>query len=866
MYAPTPLQRGSREQVGPLSNTVKLPNHDVAEPAATGRSALAQILAQQAAVAAIGQRALAEQRLEVLLAETTALVGRVLQTELVDVLELSDDRQSLKVVAGTGWRPGVVGKLVVGAGTGSQSGYTLAIGGPVIVNDLGAETRFKIAPVLREHGAASGMSVRIGDVDKPYGVLAAFTERPGHFTRDDANFLQSVANVLAGAIGRLSMDTELRRSRDQLAAIVGSVNDGITVQGADGRLIYANDVAARLTGFRTGAELAAAPLSAIMSRYELLDSAGRPMPPETLPGRRALAGEIPPETLVRFRITETGEERWSLVHAKPVMDEDGAVTQVVNVFRDVSQQKREERSRRFLTDALAAVASTLHHVEAARLLADLCVSELADYCVVDLLDADGAIETVAVAHATPERAELGWRLTRLHPVSRDDETGPARVMRDRQPEFVARITPEIIAAEAKTDTEEALLRQLGLRSRVCVPLVARGRTIGALTLATADSGRLFLESDLRLAEELGARAGIALENARLYETADDRRAELDAVLAAMAEAVLVFDPRGRLRLSNRAALVLFDRDVPQTVQALRERLALGKPSVGTTDSAAELSDLEGEIALPGSGRWLDVQRYRAARRAADQGTRHAPQVVVLRDVTDARAARAARDAFLGVLSHELRTPITTIYGGTELLERGLEEPRRSDVMRDVRAESERLARLIEDLLVMTRVERGGVEIGDEPVLVQRLLPGLASSLASRWPGLEIDIQLADGLPAVRGDVTYLEQVARNLLTNAVRYGDAIASGMKITAREQDGEVLVSVLDAGPGIEADEAEKLFELFYRSPAAKGVPGGAGIGLFVCRHLVEAMGGRIWARARPEGGAEFGFALPIIEPDAG
>jgi len=866
MYAARPPPEGEvHSKVAPLSNTVKLPNHELSEPAGTGRSALAQILAQQAAVAAIGQQALAEHRLEALLTETTALVGRVLQTELVDVLELSEDGQSLKVVAGTGWQPGVVGELVVPAGTGSQSGYTLAIGGPVIVDDLSAETRFDIAPALREHGAASGMSVRIGDIDKPFGVLAAFTARRGHFTRDDANFLQSVANVLAGAIGRMSMESELRRSRDQLAAIVGSVNDGITVQGPDGSLVFANDAAARLTGFRTGAELLAAPVSEIMSRYELLDRAGAPMPPEMLPGRRALAGELPPETLVRFRAVETGEERWSLVQSRPVLN-DGVVTQVVNVFRDVSAQKREERSRRFLTDALAAVAGTLHQVEAARLLADLCVSELADYCVVDLLDADGAIETVAVAHAVPERAELGWRLNRLRPVSRDDQTGPARVMRDRQPEFVARMTPEIIAAEAKTETEEALQRQLALRSRVCVPLVARGRTIGALTLATADSGRLFRDSDLRLAEELGARAGIALENARLYETADDRRAELDAVLAAMAEAVLVFDPRGRLRLSNRAALRLFDRDVPQTVEALRERLALDKPSAGATDAAADMSDVEGEIALPGTGRWLDVRRYRAARRAADQGTRHAPQVVVLRDVTDARAARAARDAFLGVLSHELRTPITTIYGGTELLERGLEEPRRSEVMGDIRAESERLARLIEDLLVMTRVERGGVEIGDEPVLLQRLLPGLASSLASRWPGLEIDVELAEDLPAVRGDVTYLEQVVRNLLTNAVRYGDALNSGMTISAQDAETEVLVSVLDSGPGIDGDEAEKIFELFYRSPSAKGVPGGAGIGLFVCRHLVEAMGGRIWAKARPEGGAEFGFALPVIEPDAG
>ena len=850
----------------PLSNTIKLPNHEVGEPAGTGRSALAQILAQQAAVAAIGQRALGEQRLEVLLAETTALVGRVLQTELVDVLELAADGQSLRIVAGTGWRPGVVGKMMVGAGTGSQSGYTLATGGPVIVNDLSRETRFKIAPVLREHGAASGMSVRIGEAEHPWGVLAAFTQRPGHFTRDDANFMQAVANVLAGAIGRMGVDAELRRSRDQLAAIVGTITDGVTVQGPDGRLIFANDTAARLTGFRSGADLVAAPVSEVMARFELLDSDGRPMPPDLLPGRRALAGEFPSETLVRFRIVETGEERWSLIHARPVLGEYGSVTQVINVFRDVSEQKRAERSRRFLTDALAAVASTLRQAEAARLLADLCVSELADYCVVDLLDADGSIETVAVAHADPGRAELGWRLRRMRPVLPGDQTGPARVMRDRQAEFVAQVAPEVLAGEATTEAEGALQRELGLRSRVCVPLVARGRTIGALTLATADSGRLFLESDLRLAEELGLRAGIALENARLYETADDRRAELDAVLAAMAEAVLVFDPRGRLRLSNRAAERLFDRAVPQTLEDLRHRLAPDVAGAAASGAAADMSDLEGELALPGSSRWLEVRRYRAARRAADQGTRHAPQVVVLRDVSDARSARAARDAFLGVLSHELRTPITTIYGGTELLERGLEEPRRGEVMSDVRAESERLTRLIEDLLVMTRVERGGVEIGDEPVLLQRLLPRLASSLASRWPGLEIDVQLAEGLPAVRGDVTYLEQVVRNLLTNAVRYGDAMASGMRITAREEAGEVLVSVLDSGPGIKADEAERLFELFYRSSSAKGVPGGAGIGLFVCRHLVEAMGGRIWASPRPEGGAEFGFALPIIEPEAG
>jgi signal transduction histidine kinase len=276
-----------------------------------------------------------------------------------------------------------------------------------------------------------------------------------------------------------------------------------------------------------------------------------------------------------------------------------------------------------------------------------------------------------------------------------------------------------------------------------------------------------------------------------------------------------------------------------------------------------LDALAGEVRLAASGRWLDVSVYRTN---SPERTSRAAAVVVLRDVTPARAAALARDAFMGVLSHELRTPITTIYGGSELLERGLPAEAASEVVRDIRTESERLARLVEDLLVMSRVERGGVEIGDEPVLIQRVLPSVIGALESRSPGLKVSLSVDDGLPAVRGDATYLEQVVRNLLTNAARYGDAAGSGVEVTATAQEGgrEVAVRVLDRGPGLGGDSAEKLFELFYRAPAAKRVPGGAGIGLFVCRQLVEAMGGRIWARPRPGGGAEFGFALPAIETD--
>jgi two-component system sensor histidine kinase KdpD len=169
---------------------------------------------------------------------------------------------------------------------------------------------------------------------------------------------------------------------------------------------------------------------------------------------------------------------------------------------------------------------------------------------------------------------------------------------------------------------------------------------------------------------------------------------------------------------------------------------------------------------------------------------------------------------------------------------------------------------VEDLLVMTRVERGGVEIGDEPVLIQRILPAVSRSEEARWPGLHVVLELPERLPAVRGESTYVEQVVRNLVGNAAKYA-GIESPVTITADGSDTAVCVRVLDRGPGIAADESDQLFELFYRG-ASSHRAGGAGIGLFVCRALIDAMGGRIWARPRPDGGAEFGFSLPVVDPD--
>ncbi|MCL5020103.1 MAG: PAS domain S-box protein, partial [Bacteroidetes bacterium] len=171
---------------------------------------------QQAVVSELGQHALSGTSIQVLMDAAVALVARTLNVEYCKILQLQPDGKSLLLRTGVGWKPGYVGKATVPAGYKSQSGYTLSIHEPVIVNDLRTENRFHIAPLLVDHTVISGISVVIGEKDRPYGVLGADSTEKRTFTEDDSVFLQSVANVLAQAIERKRAEDEIRKLNTEL--------------------------------------------------------------------------------------------------------------------------------------------------------------------------------------------------------------------------------------------------------------------------------------------------------------------------------------------------------------------------------------------------------------------------------------------------------------------------------------------------------------------------------------------------------------------------------------------------------------------------------------------------------------------------
>lgn len=232
---------------------------------------------------------------------------------------------------------------------------------------------------------------------------------------------------------------------------------------------------------------------------------------------------------------------------------------------------------------------------------------------------------------------------------------------------------------------------------------------------------------------------------------------------------------------------------------------------------------------------------------------------------EARRANDAKDEFLGMMSHELRTPITVIHGGSRVLRARmdhLDEETRSGLLSDIERESERLSRMLENLLALARAELDR-EVILEPVLLQRLLPRLLASLQSDT-GREVRFATDGELPAVSAEPGYIEHVVRNLVGNAVKYSPSDSS-IDVIVQTCGPGASVRVLDRGFGISEEEAGRIFERFYRSDRTSRLASGAGLGLAVCKRLVEAMSGRIWATPREGGGLEVGFSLPpYIEED--
>ena len=366
-------------------------------------------------------------------------------------------------------------------------------------------------------------------------------------------------------------------------------------------------------------------------------------------------------------------------------------------------------------------------------------------------------------------------------------------------------------------------------------------------------------------QDISQERAVARRLRDLALSAAGRAAELRGLIESIGDAVVVCGPDGTVSLTNPSAIQMFGSHLEHVGQLVGQlRTEDGSP-------VAPNEPIDGSYLLDRRERetWVEARAFavpmgRSEGRPddpADHSDDHG-QIYVVRDVTSSRQAKVLRETFIGMLSHELRTPITTVFGGTKVLSRRTDTltPEMRSIVGDIEAEAERLYRLVEDLVVLTKSEAATLEAGREPVLLQRILPRLVAAEARRWPTLHFDVACPADLAPVLAEPTYIEQVVRNLLTNAAKYGGS-AGNVEVVASTEGPEIVARVLDRGPGFPEGDSDRLFDIYYRSPQVTRRAAGAGIGLFVSKSLVEAMGGRIWALERDGGGAEFGFALPAL-----
>lgn len=418
-------------------------------------------------------------------------------------------------------------------------------------------------------------------------------------------------------------------------------------------------------------------------------------------------------------------------------------------------------------------------------------------------------------------------------------------------------------------SREACLRE-GFRSCIRLPLLAHGQVLGLLNIQSRRRGR-FTPEDEELLTAIGHQIGIAIANARLIDDAEKRRATLDSVMHSLVDGLILVDKRGRIAYINPCAEEMLGLPAQvllgQTVEMVEREMAgrVAQPEQMSARLLAAAADLQNrptvEIVM-----MAPVARTLQARffPIHDAGGGHLGLGLLLRDITREKELDEMKSQLLATVSHELRTPLASIKGfATTLLRQDVEwdETTRREFLAIIDEESDRLSELIGNLLDMSRIEAGTLRMEPEATDLGCIIQEMVAKFQVMSQRHQLRVSLPASLPPVWADPRRVRQVLHNLVENAIKYspqGGAITLGAQIG----NDSVQVSVADQGIGLDPQQLERVFDRFYQvDSASTRKVGGSGLGLSICKAIVEAHGGKIWAESQPGRGSTFYFTLPLV-----
>ena len=681
---------------------------------------------------------------------------------------------------------------------------------------------------------------------------------------------------------------EVSRTSELFRIVLQGTELGVTVQDPSGRLVYANDAAARLVGFAAPSELLAAPPAELLARFNLLTFEGTPVSPDQLPGRAVLQGRIPEEMRLRFKVVGTTEERWAVVQAVPARDLAGEVIYAINFFRDVTEEIRDAHQRAFLLRAVDEMSSSLDYEKTLATVARLAVPVLADWCAIDLVDR-GTRKRLAVAHVDPAKLDFVAALEQRYPPDPHSRTGVPEILRTGKAELIPHIPRELLTAAAVDEEHLRLIDELQLGSYIGVPLKVRGQVIGALTIVMAESNRRYSQRDLELAQALADRSALAIDNARMFrelETArvvataqrDQSEERFSLMVGSVKDyAIFMLDPKGIVATWNAGAQLIKGYR-PEEIIGRHFSCFYSKEEVlaGKCERELAIADREGRfeeegwrVRKDGSRFWANVV-ITAVRDSRGQLRGFAK---VTRDLTERRrsegelAFEARRrleaenqtrfaEMFIGILGHDLRNPLNAISIGAALIKRkGIADDR---VLERILQSSERMSNMVGQLLDLTRTRlAGGIPIERRAAGFRAIVAGAIEELQLVYRDRDIHLETGEEIEGL-WDTDRLAQVVSNLVGNALEHG---AADQPVTVRlSADGDLVrFSVHSFGPPIPPEVLPLIFDPYRRTSARSGRSKGLGLGLFITQQIVLAHGGRLDCRSTGEEGTTLTVVLP-------
>ncbi len=578
-----------------------------------------------------------------------------------------------------------------------------------------------------------------------------------------------------------------------------------------------------------------------------------------------------------------------------------------------------------LADAGQAIAGAVDYEAAVDAAASVLVPSFAAWCVVDIVISEGTLVRKAAVHSTVVDDAAALALRDSVPSLDDPTDHLTGVIRSGEGLFIPHLPADLSALRGSGEHLVGLA-DLKPNSWIAVPLRAvGGRTLGVLSLARVGDQPRFTDQDYATVSELGRRLAASLDRSRLFSQVTRALANLrmlaDAGLAlsesreieeALQKATSIIVPS----YADWCTVDLVDGDVIRRAALVHSEqidAEMAESMRGVVAQRADVNDPVARVIESGEPLFLPAipddmshlgsrsEEYRSAARALRGGSsigvplqagertfgvlgmmrvqgREAfdeTDLALSRELgrqlggwvergrlfSDLRQALSAKDEFFGFVSHELKTPLTTVVGVSDVLSRRyteLEEDQRQDAISLIRRDSLRLEEIIANMLTLARSER---QTGDEPALVQHVLGGALSMHRQRHPHREVETRVEAGLPPVLAPAGWIDRVVENLLSNAEKYSDN-PTKIEVEAEQVGKLVEVRVLDRGRGISEEQMRDVFEPFFRADPNEPGVSGVGLGLTVCRRLIERLGGEVWLAQREGGGTVAGFRLPVMD----